>query len=77
MLMNPFPVQVLLPSNKKLKIDALMTTSKVTSMWISTNKKLFAEKSISKWLAEEFTKIMEFSTTSQKNKYLPIPEGRF
>jgi hypothetical protein len=26
MLMNPFPVQVLLPSNKKLKIDALMTT---------------------------------------------------
>ncbi len=40
-LMNPFPVhQVLLPSNKKLKIDALMTTLKETSMWISTNKKL-------------------------------------
>jgi hypothetical protein len=46
-------------------------------MWISTNKKLSAEKSISKWLAEELTKIMEFSTTSQRNKYWPIPEGRF
>ncbi len=75
MLMNPFPVQVLLPSNKKLKINALMTTLMETSKGISTNKKLSAEKSISKRLAEELTKIIEFSTPLQRNKYWPIPEG--
>ncbi len=46
-------------------------------MWISTNKKVSAEKSISKRLAEELTKVMEFSTPLQRNKYRPIPEGRF
>jgi hypothetical protein len=46
-------------------------------MWISTNNKLSAAKSISKRLAEELTKIMEFSTTSQIIKYRPIPEGQF
>ncbi len=77
MLMNPFPVQVLLPSHKKLKIDALLNALKGSSMSISTNKTLSAEKSISKWLTDELTKIMEFSTPLQRNKYRPIPEGQF
>jgi hypothetical protein len=75
--MNPFLVQVLLPAHKKLKIDALMNTLKESSSWISTNKKLSAEKSISKWLADEPTMIMEFSTPLQRNKYQPIPEEQF
>jgi hypothetical protein len=46
-------------------------------MWISTNKKLSTEKSISKRLVDELTTIMEFSTPLQRNKYWPIPEERF
>ncbi len=49
MLMNPFPIQVLLPSiEKKNNIHELTTTLKEMSMSISTNKKLTAEKLISK-----------------------------
>jgi hypothetical protein len=69
MLMNPFSVQLLLPVHKKLQIDALMNTLKESSMWISTNKKLSAEKPILNWLADELTTIMEFSTPVQRNKY--------
>jgi hypothetical protein len=36
-----------------------------------------AEKPISKWLADELTMIMEFSTPVQRNKYQPIPEEQF
>ncbi len=61
MLMNLFSVQLLPPAHKKLQIDALMDTLKESSMWISTNKKLSAEKPISKRLADERTMIMEFS----------------
>jgi hypothetical protein len=77
MLMNPFLVQVLLPAHKKLQIAALMSTMKESSMWISTNKKLSAEKPISKRLADELTMIMDFSTPVQRNKYRTIPEERF
>jgi hypothetical protein len=78
MLMNPFSVQLLLPAHKKLQIGALMNTLKeYSSMWISTNKKLSAEKPISKRLADELTMIMEFSTPVQRNKYRPIPEEQF
>jgi hypothetical protein len=76
-LMNPFPVQLLLPAHKQLQSDALMNTLNESSMWISTNKKLSAEKSISKGLADELKMIMEFSTPVQRNKYQPIPEERF
>ncbi len=74
MLMNLFLVQVLLPAHKILLIDALMNTFKESSMWISTNEKLSAEKPISKRLADELTTITEFSTFLQRNKYRPIPE---
>jgi hypothetical protein len=47
---------------------------KQSSMWISTNKKLSAEKPVSKWLIDELTTIMEFSTPHQRNKYWPVPE---
>ncbi len=77
MLTNPFPIQVLLPSHKKLNIDTLMNTLKESSMLISTNNFFSAEKPISKWLAEELTKIVEFSTPLQRSKYQPIPEGQF
>ncbi len=77
MLRNPFLVQVLLPAQKKLQIDALMNTLKESSTWISTNKKLSVEKPISKQLADELTMIMEFSTPLQRNKYWPIPEEQF
>jgi hypothetical protein len=47
-------------------------------MCISTNyKKLSTEKPISKWLADELTTIMEFSTPLQRNKYWPISEEQF
>ncbi len=46
-------------------------------MWISTNKKLSAEKPISKRLADELTTIMEVPTPVQRNKYQPIPEEQF
>ncbi len=46
-------------------------------MWISTNKKLSAEKPTSKRLADELTIIMEFSTPHQRNKYQPVPEAYF
>jgi hypothetical protein len=77
MLMNPFSVQLLLPSHKQLQIDALMNTLNASSMWISTNKKLSAEKPISKRLADELKTIMEFFTPIQRNKYRPIPEEQF
>jgi hypothetical protein len=48
MWMNLFSVQLLLPAHKKLQIDALMNTLKESSMWISTNEKLSAEKPILK-----------------------------
>ncbi len=76
-MMNPFLVQALLPAHKKLQIDALMNTLKESSVWISTNQKLSAEKPILKRLADELTMIMEFSTPLQRNKYRPIPEERF
>jgi hypothetical protein len=77
MLMNPFSVQVLLLAHKQLQIDALMNTLNASSMWISTNKKLSAEKPISKWLADELKTIIEFSKPIQRNKYQQIPEKRF
>ncbi len=77
MLMNPFLVQVLLPAHTKIQIDALMNRFKESSMWISTNKELSAEKPISKQLSDELTMIMEFSTPLQRNKYRPIPEEQF
>jgi hypothetical protein len=43
-------------------------------MWISTNKKLSAEKPISERLADELTTIIECSTPHQRNKYWPVPE---
>ncbi len=54
-----------------------MTTLKQSSMWISTNKKLSAEKPISKRLVDKLTTIMEFSTPHQRNKYWPVPEEQF
>jgi hypothetical protein len=45
-------------------------------MWISTNKKLSAAKPTSKWLADELTTIMGFSTPHQRNKYRPVPEEK-
>jgi hypothetical protein len=69
MLLNPFSVQLLLPAHKKIQIDALMNTLKESSMCISTNKKLSAEKPISKQLVDELKMIMESSTPVQRNKY--------
>jgi hypothetical protein len=74
MLMTAFLVQVLVPKHKNIQIETLMTTLKQSSMWISTNKKLSAEKPISKQLADKLTTIMGFSTSHQRNKYPPVPE---
>ncbi len=68
MLMNPFLVQVFLPAHKKLQIDTMINTLKESSMWVSTNEKLSAEKPISKQLSDELTTIMEFLTSLLKNK---------
>jgi hypothetical protein len=54
-----------------------MTTLKQSSVWISTNKKLSAEKPISKQLTDELTTIIECSTPHQRNKYRPVPKEQF
>ncbi len=77
MLMTSFLVQVLVPKHKNFQIDTLMTTLKQSSMWISTNKKLSADKPILKWLTDELTTIIECSTPHQRNKYWPVPEEQF
>jgi hypothetical protein len=77
MLTNHIQVQILHPKNKRFKIDPSKKILKQMSMWISTNKKLSAEKPISKRLADELTMIMDFSTPVQRNKYRTIPEERF
>jgi hypothetical protein len=48
MLMNHIQVQILHPQNKRFEIDPSMKILKQMSMWISTNKKLSAEMTISK-----------------------------
>jgi hypothetical protein len=77
MLMTAFLVQVSVPKHKNFQINTLITTLKQSSMWISTNKKLSAEKPISKQLTDEFTTIIECSTPHQRNKYWPVPEEQF
>ncbi len=77
MLMTAFSAQLLVPKHKNFPINTLMTMLKQSSMWISTNKKLSAEKPISKRLADILTMIMEFSTPHQGNKYRPVPEEQF
>jgi hypothetical protein len=77
MLMTAFSAQVLVSKCKNFQIGTLMTMLKQSSMWISTNKKLSAEKPISKWLADELTTIIECSTPHQINKYQPVPEEQF
>jgi hypothetical protein len=62
MLTNHIQAQILHPKNKRFKIDPSMKLLKQMSMWISTNKKLFAEPTISKQLAEDLTQIMSLST---------------
>jgi hypothetical protein len=69
MLTNHIQVQLLHPQNTKLEIDPSMTLLKQMSMWISTNKKLSAEPTISKWLAEDFTEILSLSTPNQRRKF--------
>jgi hypothetical protein len=76
-LMTAFSIPVLVPKHKNFHIDTLMTTLKQSSMWISTNKKLSAEKPISKWLADELTTIAEFFISHQRNKYRPVSEEHF
>jgi ribosomal protein S7 len=69
MLMTTFPVDILVPSQNKLNINTITTTLKDASQWISTNKKLSADKSISKRLAEELANIMDFSNPTDRNKF--------
>jgi ribosomal protein S7 len=68
MLMTTFPVEILVPSQNKLNINTITTTLKDASQWISTNKKLSADKSISKRLAEELANIMDFSNPTDKKQ---------
>jgi hypothetical protein len=77
MLTNHIQVQSLHPKNKKLEIDPSMTLLKQMSMWISTNKKLFAEPTISKWLAEDLTEILSLSTPDQRRKFCPNIHDKF
>jgi hypothetical protein len=76
-LMTAFLGQVLVPKHKNFQIETLMTTLKQSSMWISTNKKLSAEKPLSKQLADELITIKEVSTPHQRNKYRPVTEEHF
>ena len=53
MITNHIQVQILHPKNHQFDIDPSMKILKQMSMWISTNKKLSAEPTISKQLAED------------------------
>jgi hypothetical protein len=77
MLMKPFSIQVLILKHKASQIDKMMTTSKETSKWISTNKRNSTEKPMSKRLLAELATIMEFSTPKERLKFLPKLEVRF
>ena len=46
-------------------------------MWISTNKKLSAEPTISKRLAEDLTEILSLSTPNQRRKFCLIIHDKF
>ena len=72
MLTNHIQVQILHPKNKRFEIDPSMKILKQMSMWISTNKKLFAEPTISKQLAEDLTQIMSLSTPEQRRNFVQI-----
>ncbi len=76
-LTNHIQVQFLNPKNKKLEIDSSMTLLKQMSMWILTNKKLDAEPTNSKWLAEDLTEILSLSTPDQRRKFCPNIYDKF
>ncbi len=71
MLTNHIQVQILHPKNKRFEIDPSIKILKQMSMWISTNKKLSTEPTISKQLAEDLTQIMSLSTPEQRRKLRP------
>ncbi len=77
MLTNHIQVQILHPNNRQFKIVPSMKILKQMSMWISTNKKLSAEPTISKQLAEDLTQIMSFSTPEQRRKLRPLITEEF
>ncbi len=77
MLTNHIQVQVLHPKNRQFDIVPSMKILKQMSMWISTNKSLSAEPTISKRLAEDVTQIMNLSTPDQRRKLRPYITDQF
>ncbi len=77
MLTNHIQVQILHPKKKRIKIDSSMDTLKQMSMWISINKKISAELTIFKWLAEDLTEILSLSTPEQRKKLRPFFRDEF
>jgi hypothetical protein len=77
MLTNHIQVQVLHPKNRQFDIVPSMKILKQMSMWISTKKKLSAEPTISKRLAEDVTQIMNLSTPDQRRKLCPYITDQF
>jgi hypothetical protein len=71
MLMNLIQVQILHPKNNQVDIGLSMKTLKHMSNWISTNKKLSAEPTISKRLAEDLSQILTLSKPDERRKLRP------
>jgi hypothetical protein len=71
MLTNHIQVQILHPKNNQFDIDPSMKILKQMSMWISTNKKLSAEPTISKRLAEDVSQILILTTPDDRRKLRP------
>jgi hypothetical protein len=71
MLKNLMQVQVLYPKNKQVNIVSSMKNLKQMSQWISTNKKLSAEPTISKRLSEGLSEILTLSRASDRNTLRP------
>ena len=71
MLKNLMQVQVLYPKNKTVNIASAMKNLREMSQWISTNKKISAEPTISKRISEDLSQILTLSRASDRNSLRP------
>ena len=72
MLKNLMQVQVLYPKNKTVNIASAMKNLREMSQWISTNKNLSAEPTISKRLSGDLSQILTLSRANRVSQLFMI-----
>jgi hypothetical protein len=77
MLTKCFQVQAFYPTQVSTDINHLMITLKMHSKWISNNKKLSAEKAMSKLLSIALEDILKYSHKQQGDNISPWPAHYF